>query len=271
MTPSRIGVIGAGRMGAPMVRRLVAAGHEVRVLGRSGPARRRVADLGAEAVSFPAAVGTGAAAVVICVFTDDQVHEICFDTPLLASMPRGSVLVVHTTGSPRTVEAVAEHAAPQGVLVVDAPVSGGPRDIEAGTLTVFLGGDDAAVERARPVLRGYGDPLLHVGPLGSGQRVKLVNNVLFAAQLGLVAEAVRLSERLGVEEATVLSALRHASAGGPATARAAAKGSVAEFLAVAGEFLVKDVASARALAAELGTDLGPLDRALDAWLPEPQT
>lgn len=260
----RIGFIGTGRMGTPMVRRLVGAGHEVRALGRSSAARRAVQELGAEPVSFATATGDGAAAVVVCVFTDEQVREICLDGPLLTGMAAGSVLVLHTTGSPRTAEAIAAQAVSRDIQVVDAPVSGGPHDIAAGRLTVFVGGADDAVDRIRPVLRVYGDPVLHVGPLGAGQRVKLVNNALFAAQIGLVTECVRLAGRLGLDEATLLSALTHASASGRALTSVATKGSVAAFSASVGEFLRKDVAAVRDLAAELGADMSALDNAINA-------
>ena len=184
---TRVGFVGAGRMGAPMVRRLVDAGHEVRVLGRTDEARQAVTELGATAVAELADAAAQADVVVVCVFTDDQVKRVCFDDGLLAAMPSGSALVLHTTGSPRTAEAIAAEA--PHVAVVDAPVSGGPHDIAAGRIALFVGGDDDAVAGVRPVLSAYGDPVLHVGPLGSGQKVKLVNNMLFAAQLGLLAEA----------------------------------------------------------------------------------
>ena len=251
-------------MGAPMVRRLVAAGHEVRALGRSSGARKRVTALGAEPVSFTAAVGTGADAVVVCVFTDDQVRQVCLDTPLLTGMPGGSVLIVHTTGSPRTAEDIAAQAALRDIRVVDAPVSGGPPDIDAGTLTLFAGGTEEALARARPVLRCYADPVLPVGPVGSGQRVKLVNNALFAAQLGLITEAIHLATELGLDEATVLAALQHASGASRAAASVAAKGSVAAFSASVGEFIRKDIAAVRMLAADLGAPMGALDTAIDA-------
>ena len=97
-----------------------------------------------------------------------------------AAMAPGAVLVIHTTGSPRTAETIAA----RGIDVVDAPVSGGPHDIAAGHVTLFVGGDDDAVARVKPVLSAYGDPILHVGRTGAGQLVKLVNNTLFAAQIG---------------------------------------------------------------------------------------
>ena len=146
-----------------------------------------------------AAVGAAADVVVICVFTDEQVREICLTDGLTAAMPSGSALVLHTTGSPHTVETIAERAAPHDVDVVDAPVSGGPHNAAAGELTLFVGGADHTVARVRPVLSCYGDPILHVGPLGAGQKVKLVNNALFAAHLGLLANSVEFAARLGVD------------------------------------------------------------------------
>lgn len=107
---TRIGFVGAGRMGRPMVRRLVAAGHEVRVQGRSADSRAGLAGLareGAQVVAGLAEVAAGAAAVLVCVSTDDQVRQVCLDSGLPAAMPGGAVLVVHTTGSPDTVQAVA--------------------------------------------------------------------------------------------------------------------------------------------------------------------
>src|SRR5262249_59631069 len=129
-----------------------------------------------------------------------------------------------TTGSRETAEASAARAGPRGIGVIDAPVSGGPHDIAAGRLTLFAGGADDVVERVRPVLQAYGDPVLHVGPLGAGQRVKLVNNTLFAAQIGLVADAVRLGAQLGVDEAVLLGAPPPRAAAGRAPGGARAPG-----------------------------------------------
>jgi 3-hydroxyisobutyrate dehydrogenase-like beta-hydroxyacid dehydrogenase len=251
-------------MGAPMVRRLAETGHEVRALGRSDEKRSAVSELGAHAVTELSAVGDGAEVVVVCVFTDEQVQQICLHSELLSAMPSGAVLVVHTTGSPRTVEMIA--AASSDIDVVDAPVSGGPHDIAAGHVTLFVGGSDDAVTRARPALDSYGDPVLHVGALGAGQRVKLINNALFAAQIGLLREAVRLGDRLGVEESRLLSAVSHGSAASRVGGFIAARGSVAGFVDGVGEFIGKDVAVVRTIAAELGSDLGMLDDVIDTAL-----
>jgi 2-hydroxy-3-oxopropionate reductase len=259
----RIGFIGAGRMGRPMVVRLVEAGHDVVALGRTAENRAAVTQLGAGAAAETAEVAANADAVVICVFTDEQVRRICLDDNLVATMSPGSALVVHTTGSPHTVETITARAAPQGIDVLDAPVSGGPHDAAAGALTLFVGGADEAVTRLRPVLACYGDPVLHVGPVGSGQKLKLVNNAMFAAQIGLLAGSVELGARLGIPESVLLSALPHGSAASRVLDIVAKGGSVASFIDTAGEFVSKDVGVVRSIAAELGSDLGVLDDVID--------
>jgi 3-hydroxyisobutyrate dehydrogenase-like beta-hydroxyacid dehydrogenase len=257
----KVGFIGAGRLGRPMVARLVEAGHDVRALGRTADKRRELEQLGAHAVNEVAEAATQADVVVLCLFTDEQVRQICLDSALLQTMPSGSVLVVHTTTtSPKTTEAITARA--RNVDVVDAPVSGGPHDIAAGRLTLFVGGADDTVARLRPVLGCYGDPILHVGPCGAGQKVKLVNNALFAGHIGLLAESIRLGERLGVPESTLLTALPHGSAASRVLNIVAARGSVASFIELTGEFVGKDVNVVRSIAEELGTDLGALDDAI---------
>lgn len=192
----RVGFVGAGRMGRPMVARLVEGGHDVDAWGRSADKRRGLERLGARA-------GT--------------------------------------------------------IDVIDAPVSGGPHDVAAGTLTLFVGGTEDAVTRVRPALGCYGDPILHVGPSGAGQKVKLVNNALFAGHIGLLAESIRLGEQLGVPEPTVLAALAQGSATSRVLDIVNARGSIASFIEVAGEFVGKDVAVVRDIAEKLGSDLGALD------------
>ena len=247
-----------------MMGRLVDAGHQVRALGRSDQKRSAIAELGADAFDDLAAVCADVQVVAVCVFTDEQMRQVCLADGLLAAMPAGSALVLHTTASPSTVDAIAERATPCGVEVVDAPVSGGPHNAAAGALTLFVGGTDDAVARVRPVLSSYGDPILHVGPLGAGQKMKLVNNTLFAAQIGLVCSAVELAARLGVAESALLSALPHGSAASRVLDIVAARGSVASFLETAGEFVGKDVAVIRQIATDLGSDLGVLDEVIDA-------
>lgn len=249
-------------MGAPMVRRLVDAGHDVRVLGRTDDKCAAVRDLGAHPVAALSEVAADADVVIVCVFTDEQVQQVCDD--LVGVMPDGSALVIHTTGSPRTAQAIASQV--PRIDVVDAPVSGGPHNIAAGEVTLFVGGSDDAVARIQPVVSAYGDPILHVGPLGAGQAVKLINNALFAAQIGLLEQAVRLGASLGVEEANLLASITHGSGASRVAEFIAGRGSVQGFVADVGEFIGKDVEVVRKTAAELGSDLGLLDDIIDAGI-----
>lgn len=260
---TRVGFVGAGRMGGPMVSRLVESGHDVRALGRTDEKRRAVTTLGAQAVAGLHDIARDADVLIVCVFTDEQVAQVC-SPGVLSAMAPGSALVVHTTGSPRTVQAIAAHS--PGIDVLDAPVSGGPHNIAAGALTVFVGGPDDAVARVRPVLAAYGDPILHVGPLGAGQAVKLTNNALFAAQIGLLREAVALGERLGVDEAQLLEAITHGSGSSRVAGFVAAGGSVDSFVERTSEFIGKDVEVVRKIAAELGEKIGLLDDVINAGI-----
>jgi len=246
-----------------MVARVVDAGHDVVALGRSAENLAAIAQLGANAVADTVEATAHADTVVVCVFTDEQVRQICLDDGLLATMSPGSALVVHTTASPHTVETIGVRAAERDIDVVDAPVSGGPHNAAVGALTLFVGGAEEAVARVRPMLSCYGDPVLHVGPLGAGQKVKLVNNALFAAHIGLLAGSAELGARLGLPESTLLTALPHGSAASRVLDIIATRGSVASFIDMAGEFVSKDVAVARSIAAELGSDLGVLDDVID--------
>jgi 3-hydroxyisobutyrate dehydrogenase-like beta-hydroxyacid dehydrogenase len=159
---------------------------------------------------------------------------------------------------------IAAACASRGVAVVDAPVSGGPRDIAAGRITLLAGGTAPDVERARPALSAYGDPILHVGPLGAGQAVKLVNNAVFAANIGLVAQAVALGAQLGVCEEGLLAALQSGSAASRGLSVVAGRGSIALSARGLAEFLGKDIRVVREVAADLGATLGVLDNAITA-------
>jgi 3-hydroxyisobutyrate dehydrogenase-like beta-hydroxyacid dehydrogenase len=254
----QLGFIGAGRIGRRMIGRLVAAGHQVRVLDRSEAARVAVEAAGAIAVDELTMVVQDAEAVLLCPYSDAQVRELALDGELLHLMPPGSLLVVHTTGSPLTVAAIVERARPRGVEVVDAPISGGPGDVEAGQVTLYAGATEIGLAQARPVLTAYADPIVHVGPPGAGQQMKLINNAVFAANIGIIAEAVRIANRLGLREGSVLTGLRCGSGDSRALAGAEAAGSVAMFAGAVGEFVGKDVAVVNDLVAELGLDLGVL-------------
>jgi 3-hydroxyisobutyrate dehydrogenase-like beta-hydroxyacid dehydrogenase len=245
-------------MGFPMVKRLAAAGHDLHdlvVYARRPDAAAALAGLGIRHTAELAEAAAGVDVLLLCVFSDAQLAEIA--APLAAALPDGAVLASHVTGRESTLRAVAERF--PAIHVVDAPVSGGPGEISAGRLTVLLGGEPVARERAASVVRAYADPIIETGELGTALAVKLVNNFLFAANTQLAAEAVRLGEALGVSPGQLLSALEHMSGGSRASDRAAAGGGdMAAFAARIGPFMKKDVAACLEQAAERGVDAGLL-------------
>ena len=254
----RVGIVGTGEMGRPLVDRLVGAGFDVAAYARRDDRRADLDAIGVTCVDSVAALGPDRDVVVVYVYSDEQVREIAFDDGLADAMDEGATLLVLTTGSPRTVEAIAERVGDRGVGVVDAPGSGGPAQVAQGTLTLFVGGDDAPVERCRPLFDAYATTVVHFGALGSGQRVKLLNNLLFGANVELAVEAARLSSEYGIDPALLARTLHSCSGANYALDLVAAMGSADALLSAAGHFIHKDVAVARAVADELGVDLGTI-------------
>lgn len=254
----RVGFIGPGQMGRPMVERLLAAGTPVCVHARRAEVRAELEAAGAEVVEHAAEAMARSSVVICCLFSDAQLRSVLLDDGALGAARPGTLVLDHVTGSPALLDELVA-AAPEGVQVIDAPVSGTADQIRAGTLTVMLGGPDEVVERARPVLAAYADPILALGPLGVALRVKLVNNVLFAANLRLAADAQRIARALDVELDVLARGVGRSS--GATTALAIVGGhEVATVEQGARPFLEKDVAVVEGVAHELGLDLGELGR-----------
>jgi 3-hydroxyisobutyrate dehydrogenase-like beta-hydroxyacid dehydrogenase len=256
----RIAFVGAGQMGMPMVRRLAAAGHDVIVHARRPEARERCEALGLAATPELRGAVTGAEAVVVCVFSDAQLLDAALGTEgFLSGMEVGALLIIHTTGSPAVTTTLAEEGAAREVRVVEAPVSGSALDIDAGRLTVILGGSSEDVDAARPIVGAYGENLFHVGPLGSAQVVKLLNNALFAANLQLVAEVERLAADLDLDWSEATAVFQSSSGASRAMGVVQSMGSVGAVVDASGPFLSKDVNEVVATASRLGLDLGQLE------------
>ncbi|RBY84336.1 NAD(P)-dependent oxidoreductase [Blastococcus sp. TF02A-26] len=254
---SRVGIVGTGDMGRPVVDRLLAAGHEVAAYVRRPEARAELGAAGVEVVADLPALGRDRDVVLVYVYSDEQAREVTLDSGLLDALAPETLVVVHTTGSPATVEAIAaRHPA-----VVDAAASGGPAQIADGTLTVFLGGEEEHVARFRPVLEAYAGNAVHFGPLGSGQRVKLLNNLLFGAHVQLALEAARVAESFGLDVVQVARTLHTGSGASFALDLVAMVGSAEGVLQGAGPYIRKDVAVAREVAAGLGVPLGTIEEA----------
>jgi 3-hydroxyisobutyrate dehydrogenase-like beta-hydroxyacid dehydrogenase len=248
-------------MGMPLARRAVAAGWAVHALARRPEVADELRAAGVVPVGALAEVAGGADVVVVCVRTDAQVLDVALGGDgLLASMAPGTVLVVHTTGSPATAERLAGAGRSVGVAVVDAPFSGSPAQVEAGQIPLLVGGATTAVDVARRLLSAYGEPIFHLGPLGAGQRVKLLNNLLLAANAELALEVLRLGRGIGMAPGPLVDVLQHCSGRSAALGMLGASGATPEAIAHLGGFLVKDIDVAIAVAGELDLDLGVLGR-----------
>jgi 3-hydroxyisobutyrate dehydrogenase-like beta-hydroxyacid dehydrogenase len=193
------GFIGLGSQGAGMAQRIIEDGIPTTLWARN-PASLDSFRGRATLAAQPAELGERSDVVGICVTDDAAVRAVTLGpTGVVAGMAAGSVLAIHSTIGTDTCTEVAEAADPRGVSVIDAPVSGGGAAAAAGSLTVYVGGSVEGMERARPVLETYGDPVFHMGPLRSGLRTKLINNLLNAAQFGLAHDAMAVGEALGLE------------------------------------------------------------------------
>jgi len=195
---ARVAVVGLGRMGGAMASRLTDTGHSVSGYDPSPPACSRASAAGVSCAASPQEAAASAEVVLSSLPTPSVVRSLWLEGGLLASLHAGTVLVELSTIDPDTMTALAE-AAPEGALVLDCPVSGGPTDARAGTLTLFLGGTDAAIEAALPVLDDLGTQSFRTGEVGTAKAVKLVNNLMSAANVAIAAEAFSLGTAYGID------------------------------------------------------------------------
>ena len=195
----RVGFVGLGDQGSPMARHVVESGWPLTFYARRPEVVARFEALGATFVPTPAALGESADLVSVVVVDDAQVRDVVLHDGLLDAMAPGSILVVHSTVHPDTCRDLARTAAVRGIAVLDAPVSGGRRRGESADLTVMVGGDEAAFERVRPVFETYGSTVRLLGPVGSGQLAKLINNYVYTAHLGTTADELALVSALGLD------------------------------------------------------------------------
>jgi 3-hydroxyisobutyrate dehydrogenase-like beta-hydroxyacid dehydrogenase len=207
---SKIAFLGTGVMGAPMARHLKRAGHELVIFNRTGAkALAWVALNGGQAAPTPAECADGADFVMMCVGNDDDVREVVFgETGALASMVAGSVLIDHTTASASLARELAAACAERGIGFVDAPVSGGQVGAENGQLTVMCGCDDVETyERAAAVIEAFAKQCALLGPAGSGQLTKMVNQICIAGVVQGLAEGLNFAERAGLDIAEVVGVI----------------------------------------------------------------
>ena len=209
---TRAGFVGLGSQGAGMAQRIIEQGVPTTLWARRAESLAPCAGTAAAVASDLVELGHASDVVGICVTDGAAVRDVTLGSRgVLAGMAAGSVLALHSTIGADECAEIADAAEARGVAVIDAPVSGGGAAAAAGRLTVYVGGADAAVARARTVLETYGDPVLHMGALGSGLRTKLLNNALNAAHFALAHDAFALGAALGLDPTTLGEALRNGS------------------------------------------------------------
>ncbi|EME16714.1 NAD(P)-dependent oxidoreductase [Rhodococcus triatomae] len=264
----RVGFIGLGLQGAPIARRIVESGHETTLWARRPESLEPFADTAAKTAGTPAELAAASDVVCLCVIADDDVRQVVTGHDgVLPGLAPGGVIVVHSTIHPDTCRELAELAEAQGVSFVDAPVSGGPVAAAEGRLLVMAGGDTDVVERCRPVLETYAGPLVHLGGVGSGQVTKLLNNLLFTANLSTAYSTFTLGESLGVDPAKLGEVITHGTADSFALGRVVGAGISLDRIAThAGELLRKDVTLIADLAESAAAQPGIVLTAADATL-----
>ena len=202
-------------MGTPMARHLAAAGHHVTVYNRT-PAKALawVALYGNRAAPTPREAAEGADVVFLCVGNDNDVRDVMYGPDgALAGASAGSVLVDHTTASAQVARELAEACAEFGVGFVDAPVSGGQAGAENGTLTIMCGSDDEAFyELVRPVMDAYAKASSLMGPAGSGQLTKMVNQICIAGIVQSLSEGINFAMKAGLDPDQVVSVISKGAA-----------------------------------------------------------
>jgi 3-hydroxyisobutyrate dehydrogenase len=207
--------IGLGNMGYPMAGHLAAAGHEVRVFNRTAPTAERWAQEHAGTMAAtPAEAAAGANFVFVCVGADDDVRAVLYgEDGALAALAERAVVVDHTTASADLALELGAFCSERGIGFVDAPISGGQAGAVNGVLSVMCGGDEQHFAAAQPVMDAYSTSLTLVGPVGSGQRTKMVNQILCAGAIQGAAEAIAFGKRAGLNMEKVLQAVSKGAAG----------------------------------------------------------
>jgi 3-hydroxyisobutyrate dehydrogenase-like beta-hydroxyacid dehydrogenase len=210
----RIAFVGLGVMGYPMAAHLAAAGHDVTVHNRSrDKADRWVAEHGGRLATSAAESADGAEVVFTCVGDDRDVRAVTLDAGgALEGMREGSVLVDHTTASASLAREIAAVAACAGVEFLDAPVSGGEAGARNGALSIMVGGEPAVFERIAPIVDGYARSFVLMGPVGSGQLTKMVNQICIAGLLEGLAEGLHFAECAGLDVRKVIEAISRGAA-----------------------------------------------------------
>ena len=207
--PRTVAFLGLGVMGYPMAGHLARAGHKVTVFNRT-PAKGAdwVATYGGASAATPAAAAAGADIVFACVGNDDDIRSITIGADgAFAGMKPGTIFVDHTTASAAVARELSEAGKGRGIAFVDAPVSGGNLGAINGALTVMCGGDAVAFDKVRPAAMAFAKAMTLLGPSGSGQLAKMVNQIAIAGLVQGLSEAIAFGQRAGLDMKAVLEVI----------------------------------------------------------------
>lgn len=208
-----VGFIGLGTMGRPMAKNLLKAGFQLTFSSRRNDVAGEFIAAGGARVATPAEVARAADAVITIVTADAQVREVISGpNGIIAGISSGKLVLDMSTIGPATACEVGAALAAKGVGFLDAPVSGGPWGAEAATLAIMVGGAAADYERAKPLLAAMGKNLFHCGPIGAGQTVKIVNQMVGGGIMTLLAEGLVLAKKAGVDVRQLVDVMAVSSA-----------------------------------------------------------
>jgi len=210
----RTAFVGLGVMGSPMAGYLARNGHEVTVYNRTASkAEAWCQQYGGQIAATPGEAAQNAELVFSCVGNDDDVREVLLGNEgVLASISAGSLVIDHTTASATVAREVSALAAAKSVGFLDAPVSGGQAGAENGQLTVMAGGATDDFERALPVIDCYAKAITHIGPVGSGQLAKMVNQICIAGIVQGLAEGLHFAKKAGLDPAVLIESISKGAA-----------------------------------------------------------
>ncbi len=270
---AKIAFLGLGVMGYPMAGHLAAAGHEVTVYNRTaGKAEAWARDHRGATAPTPREAAQGAEFVFACVGNDDDLRAICRgDAGALAGMSEGAVFVDHTTVSARVTRELSAEAEAAGLSFVDAPISGGQAGAEAGKLSIMCGGEQAAFDRALPVMESYARIVRRIGESGAGQTTKMCNQIAIAGLLQGLSEALAFAEAAGLDVESVVEVISQGAAGSWQMENRAATMRAREFdHGFAVDWMRKDLAICLMTGDEIGAAL-PVTALVDQFYKDVQT
>jgi 3-hydroxyisobutyrate dehydrogenase len=257
MNKPTVAFLGLGTMGSGMANRLLGAGFPLTVYNRNAEKAKPLVAAGAKLAATPRTAATGADLVLTMVADDAAARSVWLgENGALAGAKRGAVLLECSTVSPDWIAELAAAAAKSGHVLLDAPVTGTKPHAAAGELTFLVGGDAAALEKARPALAVMSKSILHLGPNGSGALLKLVNNFLCGVQAVSFAEALAFIENAGLDRAQALEFLLQGTPGSPLVKTMAARMTARDYTPnFAMRLMAKDLAYSVAAGKKLSVNL----------------